>query len=142
MKYRLYLFAVLVAATLNAAAAQGGPPIRIGVLNDQSGVFADLAGPGSVTAAQMAAEDFGGQVLGRKVEILVADHQSKPDVGASIAQRWFDEERSPRHRRRAGLLCRLGGPADREGEEADRTLGSSSQRIMRSGTPWKLMPQL
>ena len=92
MKYRLYLFAVLVAATLNAAAAQGGPPIRIGVLNDQSGVFADLAGPGSVTAAQMAAEDFGGQVLGRKVEILVADHQSKPDVGASIAQRWFDEE--------------------------------------------------
>jgi branched-chain amino acid transport system substrate-binding protein len=92
MRRALYGAALFVVATFTAALAQGGSPIRIGVLNDQSGVFADLAGPGSVTAAQMAAEDFGGQVLGRKVEILVADHQSKPDIGAAIARRWFDEE--------------------------------------------------
>ena len=64
--------------------------VRIGVLNDQSNVYADLGGPGSVIAARMAIEDVGGKVLGKPIDILVADHQSKADVGASIARQWFE----------------------------------------------------
>lgn len=66
--------------------------VRIGILNDQSGPYQDLAGPGSVVAAQLAAEDFGGKVAGGEIEIVSADHQNKPDVGAAIARRWFDEQ--------------------------------------------------
>ncbi len=64
--------------------------VKIGVLNDQSGVYADLAGPGSVVAARMAVEDFGGKVLGKPIEVVVADHQNKADIGAAIARQWFD----------------------------------------------------
>ena len=64
--------------------------VRIGVMNDQSGPYKDIEGSGSVTAAKMAVEDYGGSVVGRQIEILVADHQTKPDVGASIARRWID----------------------------------------------------
>jgi len=64
--------------------------VKIGVLNDQSGLYADLGGPGSVTAARMAAEDAGGMVLGRPIEIVFADHQA--DVGVAIARRWFENE--------------------------------------------------
>ena len=67
--------------------------VRIGVLNDQSNVYADLGGPGSVIAVRMAIEDVGGKVLGKPVDILVADHQSKADVGASIARQWFDSDK-------------------------------------------------
>jgi len=66
--------------------------LRIGVLNDMSGIYADIAGPGSVTAARMAAEDFGGSVLGRPIEVLVGDHENKPDIGAAIAKRWYERE--------------------------------------------------
>ena len=59
-------------------------PIRIGVLNDMSGPYADYQGPGSVLAAQMAVEDYGGKAVGRKVEVLSADHQNKPDVGLDL----------------------------------------------------------
>ena len=64
--------------------------VRIGVLNDQSGVYSDLGGPGAVVAARLAVEDAGGTVLGKPVEILVADHQSKADIGVAIARKWFD----------------------------------------------------
>src|SRR5258708_3380911 len=57
-----------------------------------SGLYSDLSGIGSVTAAQMAVEDFGGTVLGKRIEVISADHQNKPDIGASIARRWFDLE--------------------------------------------------
>jgi branched-chain amino acid transport system substrate-binding protein len=67
--------------------------VRIGVLNDQSNVYADLGGPGSVIAARMAIEDVGGKVLGKPVDILAADHQSKADVGASIARQWLDADK-------------------------------------------------
>ena len=67
--------------------------IKIGVMNDQSGTYADLAGPGSVVAARMAVEDFGAAKKGLKVEILVADHQNKPEVGSSIARQWFDVDK-------------------------------------------------
>jgi branched-chain amino acid transport system substrate-binding protein len=75
-----------------AGAQSSTEPIRIGVLNDQSGMYADLAGPGSVIAARMAVEDAGGTVLGRRVDVLAADHQNKPDVGAATASRWYDRE--------------------------------------------------
>jgi branched-chain amino acid transport system substrate-binding protein len=67
--------------------------IRIGVMNDQSGTYADLAGPGSVVAARMAVEDFGAAKKGMKVEIVVADHQNKPEVGSGIARQWFDVDK-------------------------------------------------
>src|SRR5438067_4712641 len=66
--------------------------VRIGVLNDQSGLYADLGGPGSVVAARMAVEDAGRTVLGRPIEVVFADHQNKADIGAAIARQWFDSE--------------------------------------------------
>src|ERR1700694_6156005 len=57
-----------------------------------TGAYADLAGPGSVIAAQMAAEDFGGKVLGKPIVIISADHQNKADIASSIARKWYDEE--------------------------------------------------
>jgi branched-chain amino acid transport system substrate-binding protein len=67
--------------------------VRIGVLNDQSGLYADLGGQGSVVAARMAVEDAGGSVLGKPVEIVVADHQNKADIAAAIARQWFDVDK-------------------------------------------------
>jgi branched-chain amino acid transport system substrate-binding protein len=66
--------------------------IKIGVLNDQSGVFADNGGAGSVAAAKLAVEDFGGELLGQKIEVISADHQNKPDIAAATARKWFDTE--------------------------------------------------
>src|SRR6478609_2439371 len=93
----------VVLSLLAAAVASPGPGtasaqisddvVRIGVLNDQSNVYADLGGQGSVIAARMAIDDDGGKVLGKPIEILVADHQSKADVGASIARQWFDSDK-------------------------------------------------
>ncbi len=65
--------------------------IRIGVMNDMSGPYADFQGAGSVLAAEMAVEDYGGKAAGRKVEVISADHQNKTDIGAAIARRWLDE---------------------------------------------------
>ena len=67
-------------------------PIKIGVLTDESGPYADSAGPGSILAAQMAVDDFGGKFKGRKIEIVHADTQNKPDVASNIARRWYDTE--------------------------------------------------
>src|SRR6201987_5078315 len=79
---------------VGAAVAQiSDDVVGIGVLNDQSNVYADLGGPGSVIAVRMAIEDVGGKVLGKPIDILVADHQSKADVGASIARQWFDSDK-------------------------------------------------
>jgi branched-chain amino acid transport system substrate-binding protein len=78
----------------NEASAQiSDDVVRIGVLNDQSSIYAEFGGRGSVIAARMAVEDAGSKVLGRPVEILVADHQGKADVGASIARQWFDVDK-------------------------------------------------
>ena len=71
------------------ASAQG---VKIGVLNDQSGPYADFGGKWSVEAAKMAIEDFGGSVLGQKIELVSADHQNKPDLASAIARRWYDAE--------------------------------------------------
>lgn len=87
---RVAISAFALSVLLSAAHAQAPTPIKIGIMNDQSGPYADLAGPGSVVAARMAIEDAGGSVLGRPIEVVVADHQNKPDVGAAIARRWYD----------------------------------------------------
>ena len=84
--------ALLAAAAFAAAAAQADEPIRVGIMADQSGPYADNGGPGSVEAARMAIDDFGGQALGRKIELLVADDQNKPDIGLAIARKWLDED--------------------------------------------------
>lgn len=83
--------AILAASQPLLAKAQADPrPIRIGVLEDMSGVFADLGGPSTVVAAKMAIEDFGAKVLGRPIEVLGGDHQNKPDVAVGIARQWYD----------------------------------------------------
>jgi branched-chain amino acid transport system substrate-binding protein len=81
-----------VLALLSAPSfAEVGGTLRIGVMNDMSSVYSDFQGPGSVVAAQLAVEDFAKQSK-RKVEVINADHQNKPDIGAGIAKRWFDVE--------------------------------------------------
>jgi branched-chain amino acid transport system substrate-binding protein len=89
---RLILSCCVVLAGLLGEAQAQTDKLIIGVMGDQSGVVSDVGGKGSVLAARMAVADFGGQVLGRKVELVTADHQNKPDVAASIARRWFDSE--------------------------------------------------
>jgi branched-chain amino acid transport system substrate-binding protein len=66
--------------------------VKIGILNDQSGVYADFGGKSSVEAAKMAVEDFGGKVLGAPIEIVDADHQNKPDLASNIARQWYDQD--------------------------------------------------
>ncbi|QBY55101.1 ABC transporter substrate-binding protein [Cupriavidus oxalaticus] len=91
-RIKLLSLAALLAASTAQAEITGGV-VRIGVLNDQTGVYAGLAGPGSVWAAKKAVQDFAPEKHGLKVEIVAADHQNKPDVGASIARRWFDVDK-------------------------------------------------
>jgi branched-chain amino acid transport system substrate-binding protein len=90
------LLATAAAAMLTAGAAQAqisDGVIKIGVLNDMSGLYADITGQGSVLAAKMAVEDFGAAAKGMKVEIVGADHQNKPDVGSTVARTWLDVEK-------------------------------------------------
>ena len=75
-----------------AAAEISGDAVRLGVLNDMSSLYADISGAGSVEAARMAIADFGGAVNGKKIELISADHQNKPDVGSAIANQWFDND--------------------------------------------------
>src|ERR1700732_2714949 len=93
MRFRLVLVSALAVMNFGAPAARAqisDGVVKIGVLNDQSGLYADLGGPGSVVAARMAVEDAGGAGLGKPVEIVFADHQNKSDVGAAIAREWFE----------------------------------------------------
>ncbi|MGB6398588.1 MAG: ABC transporter substrate-binding protein [Bradyrhizobium sp.] len=86
------LWTLIVAAGVFLAAPASAQGVKIGILNDQSGVYADYGGKYSLEAARMAVEDFGGEVLGQKIEIVTADHQNKPDLATSIARRWYDVE--------------------------------------------------
>jgi branched-chain amino acid transport system substrate-binding protein len=87
-----WLAIVASAAIATAALAQTKPPLKLGGILDMSGLYADITGPGSETAAKMAAEDFGGEVLGRKIEIVVADHLNKADLSANIARDMLDNQ--------------------------------------------------
>ncbi|TDR94842.1 ABC transporter substrate-binding protein [Enterovirga rhinocerotis] len=77
---------------MGAGTAQAQISVKLGVLNDRSGVYSDLGGEGSVVAARMAVEDFKAESKGIKVEIVSADHQNKPDIGASITRKWYDQD--------------------------------------------------
>lgn len=87
---RLVIAAAFAAFGAHAFAAEDG--VKIGVLSDMSGPYASITGDGSVAAAQMAIEDFGGKVLGKPISLVSADHQNKADLGSAIARRWFDVE--------------------------------------------------
>ena len=87
------LMAVLALVAGPAHAQISDNVVKIGVLNDQSSLYADLSGQGSVVAARMAVEDFGAAAKGLKVEILSADHQNKPDVGSNITRQWIDVDK-------------------------------------------------
>ena len=87
---RLAVSLAFAAAALFSTAAQAQVNVKIGVLNDMSSLYADISGPGAITAAKMAVEDFNPASHGMKVEIIAADHQNKPDVGSNIARQWFD----------------------------------------------------
>ncbi len=90
--HRFAVLALAVACAAPAAAQIPGNTVRVGVLTDMSGPFADQVGAGSVVAAKLAAEDFAAESHGLKVEIVSADHQNKPDIGAGIARHWVDQE--------------------------------------------------
>ena len=95
------LMTVVVAAALatgmSVAHAQQGKlsddVLKIGVLTDMSGLYADFGGPGAVLAAKMAVEDFGGKMFGKTIEVVSADHQNKPDVAKNLTQQWFDRDK-------------------------------------------------
>jgi branched-chain amino acid transport system substrate-binding protein len=86
------IFACALAMSATSALAQSKPPLKLGGILDMSSLYADITGAGSETAAKMAVEDFGGEVLGRKVEIVVADHLNKADLAANIARDMFDNQ--------------------------------------------------
>jgi branched-chain amino acid transport system substrate-binding protein len=92
MKLKTFLTTTAFAALMAAPALAQQISIKAGVLNDRSGLYADLSGEGSVIAARMAVEDFKAAEKGIKVEIVSADHQNKPDVGSTIARTWYDQD--------------------------------------------------
>ena len=98
---KIYAIALVACASMPASAAHAeANKVVIGDIDDMSGVYADIIGPGGVEAAKMAIADFGGSVLGKKIELLVTDHQNKPDLGAEKFREWADRD---------GLTMVLGG---------------------------------
>ena len=98
MKRKILATLVSAACMLSAGvvSAQGklsDDAIKIGVLTDMSGVYADYGGPGAVMAAKMAVEDFGGKMFGKPIEVLSADHQNKPDIAKNVTLQWFDRDK-------------------------------------------------
>ena len=89
---KIALACALSALMTSSALSQSAEPLRIGVLTDLTSWGRDNSGPGSVEAAKMAVEEFGPTVLGRKIEIMSADHQMKPDVGMSVARSWIERD--------------------------------------------------
>ncbi len=87
-----FVTTMVVSLLVGSAAHAGANAIRIGVIDDMTGPYAAVQGPGDYLAARMAAEDFGGKVLGKPIEVLSGDHQNKTDVGTLVARRWYDSE--------------------------------------------------
>jgi branched-chain amino acid transport system substrate-binding protein len=94
MRLKITLLAAASAAlAISAAHAQSNEtPVKVGVLTDMSGLYSDIGGKGSVEAARMAIQDFGGKLLGKPIEVVYADHQNKPDIGAGIARKWYTND--------------------------------------------------
>lgn len=92
MQLKTLLAATALGALMVSPALAQQISVKAGVLNDRSGLYADLSGEGSVIAARLAVEDFKAAEKGIKVEIVSADHQNKPDVGSTIARQWYDQD--------------------------------------------------
>jgi branched-chain amino acid transport system substrate-binding protein len=92
-KISTLMLGTALAFAMSASAFAMDKTIKIGVLNDQSGLYADIAGPGSVLAAQMAVEDSGLTKKGWKIEVVAGDHQNKPDIGVNVARQWIDVDK-------------------------------------------------
>src|SRR4051794_32367574 len=95
MTKTLWRLAAALAMALGSAAAQAQVSdnvVKIGVLTDMSGTQSDSTGPGSFLAARMAAEDFGGTVLGKRIEVISGDHQNKPDIGSNLVRQWLETQ--------------------------------------------------
>jgi len=98
MKFKLLAAsaaAVMACVPVSSFAQQGklsGDVVKIGVLTDMSGVYADYGGPGAVAAAKLAVQDFGGKIFGKPIEVVNADHQNKPDIAKNVTQQWFDRD--------------------------------------------------
>lgn len=91
----LAVAAALALAPVLGSAQQGklsGDAVKIGVLTDMSGLYADYGGPGALAAARLAVQDFGGKMFGRNIEVVNADHQNKPDIAKNVTQQWFDRD--------------------------------------------------
>ena len=128
--FRKTAMAILAASSMfgaRAASAEdvAGGVLRIGIMADQSGPYADNGGPGSAEAARMAIEDAGGQVLGRKIELLVADDQNKPDVGVAIARKWLDQD---------GVEAIIGGSASSIALGVQKLMADRKKPYMLAGT--------
>ena len=99
MKHKLMtvMVAAALATGMSAAKAQQGKlsddMVKIGVLTDMSGVYAEYGGPGAVVAAKMAVEDFGGKMFGKEIQVVSADHQNKPDIAKNVTLQWFDRDK-------------------------------------------------
>ena len=108
MKSGLGIMSALALSVMATVAhAQGtGDVIRIGILNDQSGPYADVSGKGTVIAAKLAVEEFGGKLLGNRIEVIPANHQNKPDIASAIARQWIDNRERRCHRRLRRLFGR------------------------------------
>jgi len=95
--HKVLMIAVATVAGIGGVSAQtatiSDDVVKIGVLTDMSGQFSHESGEGAVTAVRMAVEDFGGKVLGKPIEVIVADHQNKPDIATGIARKWYDVEK-------------------------------------------------
>ena len=89
---RIKALIVLAGMVMTTGIAQADTSVKIGVLNDQSGAYADLSGMGSVVAAQMAAEDFKKAHKGIEVDVIAADHQNKADIAANTSRQWIDQD--------------------------------------------------
>src|SRR5258706_15596568 len=91
-KMKVLAAAAALALSASAHAQISGNVVKIGVMNDQSGTYADIAGPGATLAAKMAVEDFKAKEKGLNVEGVFADHQNKPDIGSQLANKWYDSD--------------------------------------------------
>ena len=124
------LGALLAASTILSGSVSfaqeiSGDVVKIGIMADQSGPYADNGGPGAVEAAKMAVEDFGGEVNGKKVELVIADDQNKPDIGAAIAQKWVDQE---------GVDAIVGGSASSIALAIQKMMAEKKKPYMLAGT--------
>ncbi|TAM41694.1 MAG: ABC transporter substrate-binding protein [Burkholderiaceae bacterium] len=92
MKLKPLIAAIAIGLGSMAAQAQATGPIKIGMITDMSGIYADIDGPAGVEMVKWAVQDFGGKVLGQPIEVLSADHQNKPDIGSSVARKWIEQD--------------------------------------------------